>query len=98
MSSGFQGRLAQIRKQKNLTKSEMAQAVGMTVPGYWRLENETGAKTFEKLPRIAKALGCQIDDLFPEMDDVQKEAPQAQPDGDQLPGQMDMDEIDTWGD
>ena len=50
----------------------MAGELGMTVPGYKRLEDGTGGKTFEKLPLLAKKLGCRIDDLFPEMD-AQKE-------------------------
>lgn len=49
----------------------MADLLGMSAPGYRRLEDGTGAKTYEKLPKIAKKLGCRIDDLFPEMDDVQ---------------------------
>ena len=48
--------------------AEMADELGMTVPGYKRLEDGTGGKTFEKLPLLAKRLGCRIDDLFPEMD------------------------------
>lgn len=38
------------------------------------MENGKNCKTFEKLPRLARALGCRIDDLFPEMDGYTPEA------------------------
>lgn len=65
----FGGRLEAIRKERGLTMAGMAGELGMTVPGYKRLEDGTGGKTFEKLPLLAKKLGCRIDDLFPEMDE-----------------------------
>ena len=34
------------------------------------IENGRNGKKFSYLPVIAKSLGCRIDDLFPEMDDV----------------------------
>lgn len=66
----FGERLSEIRKDKGFSMTAMATRLSITAPGYKRLEDGTGAKTFEKLPLIAKALGCRIDDLFPEMDDV----------------------------
>ena len=94
----FSVRLRDIRGQNGLTVDEVAMRSGLSKALIFKLESGERGKTFEKLPRIAKALGCQIDDLFPEMDEERQEAPQAQPDGDQLPGKMDMDDIDTWGD
>jgi len=41
----------------------------MSRTGYADLEKAGSGKVFEKLPAIAKALGCRIDDLFPEMDE-----------------------------
>ena len=41
----------------------------MSRTGYADLEKAGSGKVFEKLPMIAKALGCRIDDLFPEMDE-----------------------------
>jgi len=94
----FGVRLQKYRQNKKISQEEMGKKIGLSRTAYAALEQGITARTFSKLPGIAKALGCQIDDLFPEMDDVQKEAPQAQPGGDQLPGRMDMDDIDTWGD
>lgn len=70
----FGERLAMIRKEKGKTMAEMAAGIGMTAPGYKRLEDGTCGKTFEKLPALAKSLGCRIDDLFPEMDDVKTDS------------------------
>ena len=66
----FGERLATIRKSKGMTMAKMAAELNMTPPGYKRLEDGTCGKTFDKLPLLAKALGCRIDDLFPEMDDI----------------------------
>ena len=61
-------RLREKRLAAGLSLTAMASAVGMAPSGYISLENGTVGKTFEKLPIIAKELGCSIDDLFPEMD------------------------------
>ena len=64
----FCERLSQLRKANGQTMSDMAGVLGISAPGYRRLEDGTSGKSFEKLPIIAKTLGCRIDDLFPEMD------------------------------
>lgn len=66
----FGERVFAIRKERGLTMAEVATMLNMSPPGYKRLEDGTGGKTFEKLPALAKILGCRIDDLFPEMDEV----------------------------
>ena len=66
----FGERLAELRKSKGLTMSSIANEIGFTTPGYKRLEDGITGKTLDKLPRLARALGCRIDDLFPEMDEV----------------------------
>lgn len=63
-------RLREIRKSTGRSCAEMAKALEMSTQRYWGLENGENCKTFEKLPKIAKVLGCRIDDLFPEMDEV----------------------------
>ena len=70
----FGERLATLRKAAGKTMTEMAAAINVTAPGYKRLEDGTCGKTFEKLPALAKSLGCRIDDLFPEMDDVKTDS------------------------
>lgn len=74
----FGERLSEIRKGKGFSKTAMATRLSMSGPGYKRLEDGTGAKTFEKLPLIAKTLGCRIDDLFPEMDEESSAPEQAE--------------------
>ena len=64
----FGERLREIRREKGFTAEAMAEAIRMTQQGYSRLETGAVGKSFDKLPRIAKMLGCSIDDLFPEMD------------------------------
>ena len=62
-------RLRKIRRKAGMSQLEVARAVNMSRTGYAEIEHGVSIKTFEKLPRIAKALGCRIDDLFPEMDE-----------------------------
>ena len=71
---GFCVRLRKYRKEINKTQEELAKNVGMSRTGYADLEKEGSGKVFEKLPLLAKALGCRIDDLFPEMDDVKTDS------------------------
>lgn len=61
-------RIKQKRESARLSMTELAVKAGMSPQGLWNLENNVVGKTFEKLPALAKALGCSIDDLFPEMD------------------------------
>lgn len=63
-------RIKQIREKKNMSCTALAEEVGITPQGMWSLENGNNGRTLDKLPRIAKALGCRIDDLFPEMDEA----------------------------
>ena len=65
---GFSETLRKYRKRSKKTQEEVAKEVGMSRTGYADLEKAGSGKVFEKLPMIAKALGCRIDDLFPEMD------------------------------
>lgn len=67
---GFGKRLRMLRHKRGLTIGQICSRVGVTGDAILKLESGSRGKTFEKLPAIAKALGCRIDDLFPEMDDV----------------------------
>ena len=64
---GFSNALRNYRKRSGKTQEEIAKEVGMSRTGYADLEKAGSGKVFEKLPIIAKVLGCRIDDLFPEM-------------------------------
>ena len=64
-------RIRAIREQKGMTCTALAEQVGISAQGMWNLESGNNGRTLDKLPKIAKALGCRIDDLFPEMDEAQ---------------------------
>ena len=66
-------RIGNLRREKGLSLAALADQAGMTSQGLWNLENNVVGKTFEKLALLAKALGCRIDDLFPEMDEPKEE-------------------------
>ena len=61
-------RIKQKREEARLSMTALAEKAEMSPQGLWNLENNVVGKTFKKLPALAKALGCHIDDLFPEMD------------------------------
>jgi len=61
-------RIKQKRENARLSMTELAARTGMSTQNLWNLENNVVGKTFGKLPALAKALDCRIDDLFPEMD------------------------------
>ena len=63
-------RIRAIREQKGMTCTALAEQGGISAQGMWNLEGGNNGRTLDKLPKIAKALGCRIDDLFPEMDDA----------------------------
>ena len=71
----FGERLKLLRKEKSISVAELSELVRMTPDAVLKIESGKRGRTFEKLPRIAKALGCRIDDLFPEMDEVQPAEP-----------------------
>lgn len=66
--NGFGERVRTIRRDRGMTVTAISTAVGMTNDAVLKLESGARGKTLEKLPALAKALGCRIDDLFPEMD------------------------------
>lgn len=63
-------RIRNLRRASGKSQTEIAECSGMSRTGYASIEQGVTIKTFEKLPAIAKALGCRIDDLFPEMDET----------------------------
>lgn len=70
----FGDRMRTIRRKKGISITGMSETVGMTKDAVLKLESGVRGKTLEKLPVIAKALGCRIDDLFPEMDEVKTDS------------------------
>ena len=63
-------RIRMLRKRAGISQESVAAAAGLTRTGYQQIESGKNGRSLDKLPQIATALGCRIDDLFPEMDDV----------------------------
>lgn len=64
----FGERLKTLRKTKGMPVEELARKVGCTPSMILKLEANERGKTLAKIPRLASALGCSIDALFPEME------------------------------
>ncbi|MDO5300088.1 MAG: helix-turn-helix transcriptional regulator [Clostridia bacterium] len=100
---GIGERIKEIREKQGMTCTALAKSAGLSAQGLWNLENGSVGRTFEKLPFIAKALGCRIDDLFPEMDEVREDGNPARADGiekEKAAGQAAEDsgqDDDEWG-
>lgn len=52
------------RLQKNMTQQEVADCIGVDRTTVAKWESGTAFPTANKLPKLAKTLGCTIDDLF----------------------------------
>lgn len=64
----FCDRLKAVRLARGITAEQMAVEIGVTRDMVMKLESGKRGRSYSRLPKIAKALGCRIDDLFPEMD------------------------------
>jgi len=59
------GRIKQLRKERNMTLEQLADATGSAKSYIWELENrETQNPSADKLSKIAKALGVTSDYLL----------------------------------
>jgi len=56
--------LKRLRKKARLTQEQLASLVGVEQPAVAMWESGLRLPTADKLPDIAKALGCTIDDLL----------------------------------
>lgn len=61
------------RKAMGMTAEGLARRVGCSRSLIVKIEAGEREKVIAKYVRIAKALGCRIDDLFPEMDEPEEE-------------------------
>lgn len=57
-------RIREMRRRTNLTGAELARRVGVTAGAVSQWENGTFVPATSKLPAIAAALGCSVDDLY----------------------------------
>lgn len=62
--------LKAIRIENGLSQKQLADMVGITQPTYSNIENGKRNPTIKTLKRIAKALGCSIDDLIEDEKEV----------------------------
>lgn len=53
-----------LRNKKRLTQKELAKAIGATQPTVACWETGRANPAADKLPAIASALGCTIDELY----------------------------------
>lgn len=56
--------LAQLRKKAGLSQAKLAEVCGVTQAAVAAWESGVKYPTADKLPAIAEALKCSIDDLF----------------------------------
>jgi transcriptional regulator with XRE-family HTH domain len=60
----FGRRLRQLRRQKDLTQEQLAEAVGVSVEFISNMERGVNAPSFETLEKLAEALGVPVEELF----------------------------------
>lgn len=63
----FGERVKRKRRERGLGVAEFAEMIGVTPDAVMKIESGKRGRAFDRLPKMAGALGCRIDDLFPEM-------------------------------
>lgn len=66
----FGDRLKRYRIDAKMSVADFALEIGVTPDYVMKLESGKRGRAFDRLPVIAKAVNCRIDDLFPEMDEA----------------------------
>lgn len=64
----FGARLRAARQRAGLLRCQAAEHIGVTPRTLAAMEQDVRSKYYSILPAIARAYGCTIDSLFPEMD------------------------------
>ncbi len=62
--------LKRLRKKSRLSEENLARHAGLTVRGYREIEEERYVPTIQVLVRLARAIGCKLDDLLP-LDEIE---------------------------
>jgi len=57
-------KIAELRKNKNITQKQLASALSVTNKAISRWENGDGLPDISNLPKLAKALGVSIDEII----------------------------------
>lgn len=63
------------RKAAGMSQEELAAAVGCTFQAVGAWERGQALPTADRLPQLAKALDCSIDDLYKNYNDAEDETP-----------------------
>lgn len=58
--------LEQLRKKAGLTQEQLSKLIGVNQTAISQWEKGRTCPTSDKLPELAKALGCSIEELFKE--------------------------------
>lgn len=56
--------ISELRQKVNITQAQLAEKIGVRQSAVANWENGLANPSTDKLPAIAAALGCTIDDLF----------------------------------
>jgi transcriptional regulator with XRE-family HTH domain len=56
--------LRRLRQESDFTAPQLADAAGLGLSGLMHIESGKRKPSVNRLPLLADALGCQIDDLF----------------------------------
>lgn len=65
MGEIYLSKVAELRKQKNLTQRQLADLIGVDPSTIRNWERDRGGiETFVKLAKLCKTLDCTIEDLF----------------------------------
>ena len=67
-NSPFGCRVRKIRTEKGLSVAELAGRLGCNKDTVYKLERGDRGQMYERIPGLARALGCTIDDLFRGLD------------------------------
>jgi len=60
----FGKKLRRIRRDRDMTQEQLAEAIGVTLDFISRMERGLDAASFETLDKLAKALGVPVSELF----------------------------------
>lgn len=60
----FGRKLRKIRRDRDLTQEQLAEAIGVTLDFISRMERGQDAASFETLDKLAKVLGVPVSELF----------------------------------
>ena len=60
----FGRRLRHLRRQKDLTQEQLAEAAGISVDMLSNIERGVNAPSFETLVKLAEVLGVEVETLF----------------------------------